>query len=288
MRLARYFTHILIGSVAAGLLLVILRDVPPLTYAIWTVPFAVLSAGLVRLLDRAILATPRGFKYVAAPLFGAVVSFVYVGIVVYFLGPWASNFGPVAIAWFVGGATGMASIVSWRCTDRPYRLTPSLRAILMLFAVSVGATLLAPPAIGYASGYRDPDMVFVRWDPGSDPLRIDDVLGLLNEDEKVRLQALGLTGVLSVQSRATLESALVSVSITLVVQEPVDSPILLPFPTSGSIAYVQFDDHWAKFPESTQTTSKGVELFQATPESLRFRVESLGGSYSEGWGLDWE
>lgn len=247
--------------------------------AIWTVPFALLSAALARRLASARHPQSLAGKYALVPLAGALCGLAWVVVVFLTLGAWIGAFSfPLLMVWTAGGiaAFGVAvTAASGASTQRWLAVVAALGFVCV--AVAVGWE----PAFAELTQQKEYTVGCVEWTPGPPPLRVPPkdsanaaimariaggALGshLLGPDDLATLESLGVSGEVSahflsvsgggggpISSSSSRMSE--GVTILVVLQRHIDDTLVaLPLRTGARVIYVQQDTGWRVHPDTAR------------------------------------
>jgi len=213
---------------------------------------------------------------------GATEAVAWLWVVTKVLGPFSLNLGSVGTPWAVGASSAaFAAALRLRRRSRRGLQWAFLLGLVVLLPVAIS------PAEALLTGYRDVRLVFLRWAPDQQNRGLIDPLGILSSDDTRALEEADIIGAVEVDHAVTLRSGLPPVSVYILMRGPLDGQVLLPYPFSGSVLYLQGGHAWDTIPPDAKLTSRGVLLFTGPSDDTYFRAEHLGGALSEGGAMSW-
>jgi hypothetical protein len=205
-----------------------------------------------------------------------------------------SRFIALVLYLATGFSTGYLTLfaLGWSALGRtplPYEVIAFFAAFVLLAAAGVvlvrprAAAFLAlaaclaiwPFVIAYvatpfvtdrvAPADKEFEVIFVRWLPGSEPLRVENrqyrSVVTLSDDELERLAAEGVnTGTLMVTERLRGHRRATGRVLVVVSQQLDTQEVKLPQPKEGTLIYLQRGSEWLKIPSDVPTSGLNVRL----------------------------
>jgi hypothetical protein len=261
---------------------------------LWTALFALVLGLAVYPSALLLVRIPIFFAYLLAAVMGVLVAFLWAIIVVLVLGPQVGAFSiPPLPGWVVGGASGMLTgALRLHLAEKEKHGQLTSKSVMWVMSAPLLIVLILSLGAVTISKSNPESLVLiipVRWEPGSEPTRIDDPLSLLTKQEVSQLELLGLGGILTPQS-GPVEKTGPNNRLLLVMQHKIDEPEVLPLPDNANAIYIQTANEWLLIPADVPKLKQDVLLkpfvydngYEAT-----FYCIDVGPGLSCRGGFDW-
>lgn len=163
-------------------------------------------------------------------------------------------------------------------------------AELLLVTVIIALSVVGSEPLFIAlSGDQRLELVFVRWEPSSEPLTVEKEYGPgLTSEERNQLSSIGLKGQLTVTGPGTFGMGKHSRAV-IVMQHEVESRFELAQPDGVEVIYVQHEKEWRMYPPIAPTLRRTIrfEPDKRNPGATLYMVELADGSAQGGTAFIW-